>query len=69
MTQSLSFILAAGEKLAHPWVGGIRQQIFGIAGRDLHTRVSIEKNAVIANREDAGEFVSDRHDRCPQTIA
>src|SRR5947199_10454822 len=53
-------LFAACEKFAHARVVRIRQQFFWIAGRDLHPRISVEKDAVVADREDARELV--RHD-------
>ena len=44
-------------------------QLFGVARCDLRTRFRVEKNAVIANREDAGQLVRDHDDRGAQAVA
>ena len=48
---------------------GIRQQVFGIAARDLLARLGVEEDAIVTDRKDTSEFVGDDHNGRAQTVA
>src|SRR5207247_5450168 len=53
--------LAAGEEAPHLGVGGMFEQVSGIAGRDHRLRLGVEEHAVGGDREDAGQPMRKDH--------
>src|SRR5207249_11282235 len=59
----------AGEELPHARVGRACQELLRRARGDHRAAVSVEEDAVVRNREDAGKLVRDDHDGRAEALA
>src|ERR1700735_1627845 len=50
---------AAGQEILHPLIFAILEQVLGVALRDHGSALRVEKNAVVADCKNAGEFMRD----------
>src|SRR5215472_13158841 len=62
-------VLTPREEFPDRWIGRSLEQHLWIARRDHGPALCVEKDAIVAYCKQAGQFVSDHHDRCAQTRA
>jgi hypothetical protein len=62
-------VAAAGQEGVHRRVGTVFQQDLRIAQRDLGLGHRVEKDGIIADGEDARQFMGDDHHRRPKIVA
>src|SRR5690349_13362684 len=60
-------VLTSGEESPDSWIGRRLEQHLGVSGGDHGAALGVEEDAIVADLEQAGQFVSDYHNRGSQT--